>query len=118
MSDINLESLSPISFEEFWRVWPNKVAKKAALRAWAKVPIKAHRQIVYAIGRAKNSDQWRRGVIPHPATWLNGNRWEDYEYVEPKPVVSVAVPEEPGAPMPDHLKEMVEKMRREKGIRR
>jgi len=23
------------------------------------------------------SDQWQRGVIPHPATWLNDKRWED-----------------------------------------
>ena len=33
-----------------------------------------------ALERDKRSEQWRRDngdFIPHPASWLNGRRWED-----------------------------------------
>ena len=69
-------------FDEFWAVYPKKTAKQAALKAWkrAKVTAELHNKILMAIETAKHSEQWQRDngqYIPHPATWINGGRWED-----------------------------------------
>lgn len=68
------------TFDTFWAIWPKREAKKDALRAWAKLrpdqqtaaikALPAHVQRWRSEGRARNH-------IPHPATWLNGERWED-----------------------------------------
>lgn len=68
------------SFREFWDAYPRKVARPAAVKAWQRLsPDTALREMMLAaLERAKASDQWRdRQFIPHPATWLNGRRWED-----------------------------------------
>lgn len=67
----------------FWDPYLRKEAKPRAAQAWAKLvksgvitpeilPI-----IKAAIERQKLTDQWKRGIIPHPSTWLNNHRWED-----------------------------------------
>jgi len=66
-------------FAEFWQAYPRKVAKPAAEKAWRKVAAEAD-AIMAGLGRAVGSEQWRKDggqFIPHPATWLNGRRWED-----------------------------------------
>ena len=65
------------AWEEFWQNYPKKTAKKDALRAWRKVKAEETEALLDALERHKQSDQWQRGVIPHPATWLNARRWED-----------------------------------------
>lgn len=67
------------SFDRFWAAFPNKKAKKDARKSWARLaPDEALvDRILQAIDREKISDQWRRGYVPHPATWLNGERWND-----------------------------------------
>ncbi len=74
------------AFAAFWSAYPRKVAKPAALRAWNKV--KPSDDLVLTIladvERRKEGDQWRRDggqFIPHPATYLNGARWEDEDVV-------------------------------------
>jgi len=64
-------------FDVFWETYPRKTAKKAAARAWAKVKPDEVPTLLAAVEKWKASDQWRRGIIPHPATFLNGRRWED-----------------------------------------
>lgn len=69
-------------FEEFWQAYPRKENKPAALKAWNKIKPDAElRQVILnALEQRKQSDQWRKDkgrFIPHPATWLNGRRWED-----------------------------------------
>lgn len=71
-------------FEKFWKAYPRKKAKDAALRAWKKLkPDESLLNVILAaIERQKQSDQWRKDkgqYIPYPATWLNGRRWEDVE---------------------------------------
>jgi phage replication O-like protein O len=75
------ESVSE-SFDIFWRAYPKKVARTAALKAFEKIqpdpPLLE--TILEAIGRAKASPDWRKDAgqyIPHAATWLNGERWND-----------------------------------------
>ncbi|MDE5575785.1 MAG: hypothetical protein K2J11_00155 [Oscillospiraceae bacterium] len=72
------------SFEKFWKAYPRKKAKDAALRAWKKLKPDENllNVILAAIEQQKQSDQWRKDkgqYIPYPATWLNGRRWEDVE---------------------------------------
>lgn len=71
----------PAAFEAFWQAYPNKKAKGYALKAWQRIkgrpPVE---ELVAAVERAKGSYGWRKengAFIPHPATWLNGRRWED-----------------------------------------
>lgn len=66
-------------FEAFWAAYPRKVGKKDAQRAFAKagVPLAT---LLDALEKQKKSRQWTKDdgqYIPHPATWLNGRRWED-----------------------------------------
>lgn len=82
--------LTPLEgFEEFYGEFPLHVSKQDAIRAWNKLrPDESLRgEIMSALEKQKKSDQWRREggrYIPHPATWLNGRRWED-EAVQPVP---------------------------------
>ena len=67
------------AFERFWSVYPRKIGKQSAKRAFerVKVPLET---LVTAIERQKCSDQWTRDngqYIPHPTTWLNQGRWDD-----------------------------------------
>jgi hypothetical protein len=66
-------------FDEFWKAYPRKVGKGAALASWRKVkpPINP---VLSAIQKARQSPDWlkdRGAFIPHPSTWLNQSRWED-----------------------------------------
>lgn len=69
-------------FQRFWSAYPRKIAKENARKAWHKLKPGPELLAVMlqAIERQKQSEQWRRDegqFIPHPATWLNGRRWED-----------------------------------------
>ena len=69
-------------FAEFWEVYPRKVGKEAARKAWRRIKPTADHQskILAKIKQAKNCDQWKRDngqYIPNPATWLNQGRWDD-----------------------------------------
>lgn len=70
-------------FDSFWQQYPNKVAKQAAQKAWAKLKLTEplYQQIMIAVAKQKNWQSWQQGYIPHPSTWLNGKRWEDVEPV-------------------------------------
>lgn len=68
-------------FEDFWVAYPRKVGKAAAEKAWPKAckKLEADRIVKAAVywaglwANAKTDIQF----IPHPATWLNGRRWDD-----------------------------------------
>lgn len=66
-------------FDEFWAAFPRKEAKQAARKAWGKLRPDAGLlgQMLEAIEQQKAWKAWLEGFIPHPATWLNGRRWED-----------------------------------------
>ena len=72
---------APATFDEFWAECPRKVGKGAAAKAWAKATKKATpQQIIDGMKAAKA--EWERTrtetrFIPHPATWLNAERWAD-----------------------------------------
>jgi len=69
-------------FLEFWKMYPRKQKKKEAREAWIKIsPDNGQTEkIMSAIKNQKQSEQWQKEngkFIPLPATWLNGERWED-----------------------------------------
>lgn len=72
-------------FESFWEMYPNKKDKLKARKAWKKIApdYELHQRILTAIEEQKQSDAWKRGFIPMPSTWLNGERWNDEMTVEP-----------------------------------
>ena len=67
------------SFEGFWAVYPRKINKKNASKAWEKLDADeqlAARQDVEKRNRMKAWSGDPR-LIPHAATYLNAARWED-----------------------------------------
>jgi hypothetical protein len=83
------------AFERFWAVYPRKVAKEAARKAFAKV-VENGTAVETLIAGAQRYAVERKGQDPkytkHPATWLNAGCWED---------------EAPGAPVIDQAGNVV-----------
>lgn len=80
--DKETSSLTDNRFEQFWQAYPRKVGKGNARQAWAKIKMTddLFDTILNAVEQQKQWEQWQRDngqYIPHPATWLNGQRWED-----------------------------------------
>jgi predicted phage replisome organizer len=75
-------SLNTDRFNEFWTLYPKKVSKTTALKAWNKLKIDDDlvRIILTSLEKQKKSAQWTKDngqFIPNPTTWLNQERWED-----------------------------------------
>ncbi|UCV01745.1 hypothetical protein [Dechloromonas denitrificans] len=69
-------------FTNFWQQYPKKVAKPQALKAWRKIKPTGQTlaDLMAGLESQKAGEQWRKDgglFIPHPASWLNGRRWED-----------------------------------------
>lgn len=68
-------------FDAFWKEYPRKIAKPNAQRAFAKALGKSNLKAILAgLAKWKVSRQWTKDggeFIPHPATWLNQERWND-----------------------------------------
>lgn len=76
------EAREDARFTRFWAVYPKKVAKGAALKAWRKrQPDDALvAEMFVALEWQTQSEGWQKDggqYVPNPATWLNGGRWED-----------------------------------------
>lgn len=69
-------------FSLFWQEYPRKAAKAAALKAWQKLnpsPELVERILDHVRDHKRSQDWIKDGgqFVPHPATFLNGQRWED-----------------------------------------
>mgnify|MGYP000417393883 CR=1 FL=1 len=82
-------------FDLFWAAYPRKTAKAAALKAFTKAApsVDLLDDMLQAIAKQRTGKQWMEGFIPHPATWLNGKRWEDEQ--PPTGTTSVALVADP-----------------------
>jgi hypothetical protein len=67
------------AFEKFWLVYPRKIGKAAALKAFEKAAKKREPAyiIAYVISWCNQGNLPDIQYIPHPTTWLNQERWED-----------------------------------------
>lgn len=79
-------------FDAWWALYPRKVAKDEARKAWRRITKKdAPEALTAGLRRWLASADWagtERQYLPHPATWLNGGRWKDEP--EPAGVVPIA----------------------------
>jgi hypothetical protein len=78
----DVASAYPVDFEEFWKAYPKKKGKGAALKAWKMRsglrPIqtelmKTVRALAASTDWTKDGGKW----VPNPATWLNADGWCD-----------------------------------------
>ena len=70
------------NFNRFWDAYPRKVAKVQAEKTFYRLNPDEEllRKILAALEEQKGWDAWQRDegkFIPHPATWLNQERWMD-----------------------------------------
>ena len=107
-------------FDLFWSVYPRKIGKGAAELAWKKIRPDDTLQgrIVDAVKAQCKSEQWKRDggqFIPHPATWLNGKRWDDVLDIaitqDKPPVMYKTTPTRPpGEAPPPEVREALSKL--------
>ena len=78
---LSVEDIRPIDFffYEAWENYPRKVGKGAAKKAWIKACTKINDKDLFEatskyVDSVKGKD---KQYIPHFATWLNQERWED-----------------------------------------
>lgn len=82
-----LKEIYSSDFLEFWRIYPRKEGKKTAYRAFlAAQGGEATTTILAGAHRFANDPNLPldKTFIPHPATWLNGGRWDDEPLPERK----------------------------------
>jgi len=82
-------------FESFWKQYPRKVAKRAALGAFNRLTKDEQAQAVEAI--EQHVAYWKlKGTemdfIPHASTWLHQGRFEDILDMTPKEVKRPSLP--------------------------
>lgn len=95
--DALLESENPIPraskessdyyFSLFWKIYKKRVGRKEALKAWEKIKPELYDNILIALGEHNKQESWAKEdgqFIPHPATWLNKERWNDEIKTKPK----------------------------------
>jgi hypothetical protein len=86
------ENISSDSFDKFWNLYPKKVAKADALKAWNKaLKRKTADELlkltkVYSEGKLPDIT-----YIPYPASWLNKELYESVEVAEAKPLPKLFV---------------------------
>jgi len=115
-------------FEKFWAIYPIKVGKGSAMKAWVKAIKKTTVEVI-----VEGADRYARdpnrdpAFTAHPSTWLNGDRWLDSPLPLKKPqggfrepittptIVPPRFSEEDrveGAPMPESVRAFLDQVRR------
>jgi hypothetical protein len=69
-------------FDDFWKVYPRKVKKQDAVKAWNAIGMKngMRERIIQSVEDHVHCHDWKKDngeYIPYPASFLNGKRWED-----------------------------------------
>lgn len=66
-------------FSTFWLVYPKKIGKKECRKKWKlrKLDEKGEMIVTDVRARLATDRKWINGYIPNPATYINGDRWED-----------------------------------------
>lgn len=73
-----------VEFEEFYAAYPRKVGKPAAAEKYRQARKRGatHAEIMIGLNAAITNWELKRTelqYVPHPATWLNHQRWKDHE---------------------------------------
>ena len=82
-----------VEFETFWKAYPRKVGKGAAVKAYRAARRKASlTEILAGLDAYRtNKPDWQD--YAHPSSWLNAERWAD-DYGRPDPVAAAPVSRE------------------------
>lgn len=87
------------SFDEFWSVYPKRVARKKALQSWLVALKENDPQMLINAARSYRDDPKRLPEFTlHPTTWLNQERWLDEPAVKPAPSRPVTFMEQVAEP--------------------
>jgi len=71
---------SLFEFSHFWKDYPRKISKPHALNAFKRAIKNGATAEEILAGLERHRTAWEQTdpeFIPHPATWLNGERWND-----------------------------------------
>lgn len=124
-------SLFESHFDKFWAAWPKSFRKggKSVCKArWDKGMYDGCAdQIIKHVAWMCTTDAWRKdngAFIPAPLVYLNQQRWDGAEipdnfvvnkpasaYVDPA-LQKIAADRAKAAPMPDHIRERLQQIRR------
>jgi len=115
-------------FEQFWKTYPLKVGKGAAMKAWVKALRKTTLDVIIEGAERYAKDPNRDPAFTaHPATWLNSDRWLDSPLPQKRPETGhrgmndaptivppafTAYDAPEGVPMPDSVKSLLDQIRR------
>jgi hypothetical protein len=81
LNNKNAAQVYPDDFILFWKAYPKKVGKEAALREWKRAKGKPSVDaIIESVNQQKRTDKWQEEngkFIAHPAKWLKEGRWDD-----------------------------------------
>lgn len=74
-------------FDDFWKAYPRKTNKGFARKVFEKLKVDDAMltKMIQAI-YVQNKNVWKdkdQQYIPHPSTWLNGERWDDEVVAKP-----------------------------------
>jgi hypothetical protein len=79
-------------FDNFWNLYPKKVAKSEALRAWNKATKKKTADELLKLTKAYAEGKLPEDkYIPYPASWLNKELYESVEVAQAKPLPKLFV---------------------------
>lgn len=80
--------LDPDGFAGWWQAYPRKVGKGQAVKAYRAALRKTTPTVLAAAVQSQRVRLMAKGpeFCPHPATWLNGERWADQA---PTPVIDI-----------------------------
>lgn len=82
--EVEEEKIKPLAiasplFDEFWQLWPRREGKANAVKAWQKATKKISESDLVEKARAYVTSPTlpQAQFVPHAATWLNGERYND-----------------------------------------
>jgi hypothetical protein len=79
-------------FDEFWNLYPKRIAKADALKAWNKAIKKKTADELIALTKAYSESKLPdMTYIPYPASWLNKELYESVEVQENKPLQKLKI---------------------------
>ena len=80
------------SFDTFWLLYPKKIAKADAIKAWKQVLKKKTADEMIALTKAYSESKLPdMTYIPYPASWLNKGLYEAVEVEENKPLPKLKI---------------------------
>ena len=88
----NKQENTDTGFDKFWEIYPKKIAKADALKAWNKaIKTKTADELLKWTKAYAESKLPDITYIPYPASWLNKGLYESVEVAEAKPLPKLFV---------------------------